>query len=90
LEIDELFAADEPVSATITTDDSGHPVDAVVADAATGRPVVEAHLTADGDGAFRASWPPLPPGDYRLTVAPTDSDSEQAPAHKLFMVAEPQ
>jgi len=89
LEIDDLFSVDEPVSATITTDDPSRPVDAVVDDAATGRAVLEAHLIADGDGAFRASWPPLPPGDYRLTVTPPDSDSEQAPAHALFVVAEP-
>ena len=89
MEIDDLFSVDEPVSATITTDDPSRPVDAVVDDAATGRAVLEAHLAADGDGAFRASWPPLPPGDYRLTVTPPDSDSEQAPAHALFVVAEP-
>jgi len=88
IDIDDLFTAGEPVSATITTDDPSRPVDAVVADAATGRSLLEAHLTADGDGAFRASWPPLPAGDYRMTVSSSDSDSEQAPAHALFMVAE--
>ena len=42
LEIDDLFEAFEPVAATITTDDPTGPVDAVVADAASGRSVLEA------------------------------------------------
>lgn len=88
LEIDDLFAADERVSATITSDDPTRPVDAVLVDAATGRSVLEARLEADGDGAYRASWPPLPPGDYRMIVSPTDPDSERTAAHALFMVAE--
>jgi len=88
LDIDDLFAADEPVAATITADESSGPIDAVVVDAATGRSVLDAVLEADGDGAYRASWPPLPPGDYRMIVSPTDQDSDRAPAHALFMVAE--
>jgi len=50
--------------------------------------VLEARLDADGDGAYRASWPPLPPGDYRLTVSAIDGDTQRDPAHALFMVAE--
>jgi pimeloyl-ACP methyl ester carboxylesterase len=88
LEIDDLFEAFEPVAATITTDDPTGSVDAVVADAASGRAVLEARLDAGGDGAYRASWPPLPPGDYRLTVSATDGDTQRDPAHALFMVAE--
>ena len=31
---------------------------------------------------------PLLPGDYRLTVGPTDPDSERASVHSLFIVAD--
>ena len=62
--------------------------DYVAVDAATGRPVLESRIEIDGESAFREEWPPLPPGDYRLTVATTDSDSDRAPVHSLFIVAD--
>ena len=62
LEMDEVFAADEPISAVVTSDDPSHAVIAVVIDAATGRAVIESREEADGDGMYRAEWPPLPPG----------------------------
>ena len=88
LQIDDVFAADEPVVAMVTADDPPPIVSAVVVDAATGRSVLESRIEVDGDGAYRAMWPPLPPGDYRLTVGPTDPDSERASVHSLFIVAD--
>ncbi|MDP9464730.1 MAG: hypothetical protein M3P52_08910 [Actinomycetota bacterium] len=88
LQIDDIFAADEPVAATVTSDDPPPAVDAVVVDVATGRAVLESRIEVDGDGAYRVEWPPLPPGDYRLTVSATDPDSDRAPVHSLFIVAD--
>ena len=65
MQIDDVFAADEPITATVTSDDPSPAVDAVVNDVATGRAVVESRVEADGDGAYRIEWPPLPPADYR-------------------------
>jgi pimeloyl-ACP methyl ester carboxylesterase len=87
LEIDDLFAADEPVVAVVTSDDPTPVVDAVVVDVATGRAVLESQIEVDGDGAYRAEWAPLPPADYRLTVSATDPDSDRQPVHALFIVA---
>ncbi len=87
LQIDDVFAADEPITATVTSDDPPPAVDAVVVDVATGRPVLESRVEADGDGAYRVEWPPLPPADYRLTVSATDLDSDLVPVHSLFIVA---
>ena len=89
LQIDEIFEADEPIAATVTSDDPTPTVDAVIVDLATGRPVLELPIDVDGDGSYRAQWPPLPPGDYRLTVAPPDSDPDRLPVHSLFIVAGP-
>lgn len=87
LQVDDVFAADEPVAAVVTAQDPPPVVNAVVADVASGRAVLESRLEVDGDGAFRATWPPLPPGDYRLTVSATDPDSDRQPVHSLFVVA---
>ena len=87
LRIDDVFAADEPVSAVVTSDDSASAVNAVVEDVATGRAVLESRIEADGDGAYRMEWPPPPPGDYRLTVSAIDPDSDRLPVHSLFIVA---
>jgi pimeloyl-ACP methyl ester carboxylesterase len=87
LQIDEIFAADEPVTATVTSDDPSPAVDAVVHDVATGRAVIESRVEVGGDGAYRLGWPPLPPSDYRLTVAATDPASERLPVHSLFIVS---
>jgi pimeloyl-ACP methyl ester carboxylesterase len=87
VQIDEMFGADEPVALTVTTDDPPPSITAAVVDAATGRTVLESSIDVDGDGAFRNEWPPLPAGDYRLTVSSVDADSERSPAHALFVVA---
>jgi pimeloyl-ACP methyl ester carboxylesterase len=87
LQIDDIFAADEPVSATVTADDAASPVNAVVEDVASGRAVLESRVEADGDGAYRVEWPPLPAADYRLTVSATNPDSDRLPVHALFIVA---
>ena len=76
--------------ATVTSDDPSPTVDAAIVDVATGRPVLESQIEVDGDGAYRAEWPPLPPGDYRLTVSPPDSDRDRLPVHSLFIVAGPE
>jgi len=86
--MDEVFAADEPISAVVTSDDPSHAVDAVISDAATGRSVIESREEAVGDGTYRAEWPPLPPGDYRLTMSTADPDSDREPVHSVFIVAE--
>jgi hypothetical protein len=90
LQMDEIFDVDEPVEATVTSDDPSPTVDAVVVDVATGRPVLESRLEVDGDGSYRARWAPLPAGDYRLTVSPPDSDIDRLPVHSLFIVAGPE
>ncbi len=87
LQIDDVFASDEPVTATVTSDDPSSAIDAVVHDVATGTAVVESRVEADGDGAYRIEWRPLPPGDYRLTVSSTAPDSDREPVHSLFIVA---
>ena len=87
LQIDEMFAADEPIAATITAEDPPPAVDAVVVDAATGRTVLESRIDVDGDGAFRVEWPPLPAADYRLTVSAIDGVADRSPVHSLFIVA---
>ncbi|MEP7204332.1 MAG: hypothetical protein ABI894_17100 [Ilumatobacteraceae bacterium] len=87
LQIDEVFAPDEPITATVTTDDPTRPVNAIVVDVATGRAVLESRCASDDDGAYRAQWPPLLPGGYRLTVSPTEPDSDRSPVHSLFLVA---
>ena len=71
----------------MTSDDPSAAVDAVVNDVATGRAVLESRVEADGDGAYRVEWPPLPPADYRLTVSATGADSDRQPVHSLFIVA---
>jgi pimeloyl-ACP methyl ester carboxylesterase len=88
LELDEVFAAGEPISAVVTSDDPSLAVNAVVTDAATGRPVIESREEADGDGMYRAEWPPLPPADYRMTISSTDPNSEREPVHSVFIVAD--
>ncbi len=88
LQIDELFALDEPLVATVTSDDPTPAVNAVVVDVASGHSVLESRIEVDGDGAYRAEWAPLPAGDYRLTVSATDPDSERAPVNSLFIVAD--
>ena len=90
LQIDEIFDVDEPIMATVTSDDPSPTVDAAIVDVATGRPVLESPIEVDGDGAYRAVWPPLPSGDYRLTVSPPDSDRDRLPVHSLFIVAGPE
>ncbi len=88
LEMDEVFEADEPIAAIVSCDDPSQPVNAVVSDAATGRPVIESREEADGDGQYRPQWPPLPPGDYRLTVSATDPNADREPVHSVFIVAD--
>ena len=90
LQIDEIFDVDEPIVATVTSDDPSPTVDAVLVDVASGRPVLESRLEVDGDGSYRAQWAPLPAGDYRLTVSPPDSDTDRLPVHSLFIVAGPE
>ena len=87
LQIDEVFTADEPITAAVTTDDPTRAINAVVVDVANGRAVLESRCEADGDGAYRPQWPPLLPGDYRLTVSTTEPDSDRSPVHSLFIVA---
>jgi pimeloyl-ACP methyl ester carboxylesterase len=87
LQLDEIFATDEPIIATVTSDDPAPAVDAVIVDLSTNRPVLESRIDVDGDGSYRARWSPLMPGDYRLTVSATDADSERLPVHSLFVVA---
>ena len=89
LQIDEIFGVDEPIMATVTSDDPAPTVDAAIVDVATGRPVLESRVDVDGDGWYRAQFPPLPAGDYRLTVSPTNTDSDRLPVHSLFIVAGP-
>lgn len=90
LQIDDVFAVDEPIAATVTsTDDPTRTINAEVVDAATGHTVIESQLEADGDGAYRSEWPPLPPGDYRIAVSAIDPDSDSAPVHSVFMVPAP-
>jgi hypothetical protein len=83
--IDDIFAADEPISLVVTADDPPPSVTAVVTDAAHGRVVLDAAVDVDGDGVFRGWCPPLPAGDYRLTVS--DGSADRSPAHALFIVA---
>jgi hypothetical protein len=90
LQIDEIFDIDEPIMATVTSDDPSPTVDAAIVDVATGRSVLESRIEVDGDGSYRAGWPPLPSGDYRLTVSPPDSDGDRLPVHSLFIVAGPE
>jgi pimeloyl-ACP methyl ester carboxylesterase len=87
LQIDDIFTADEPIAAVVTSDDPTPVVDAVVVDVASGRAVLESRIEVDGDGAYRVEWAPLPPADYRLTVSATDPDSDRQPVHSLFIVA---
>jgi pimeloyl-ACP methyl ester carboxylesterase len=87
LQIDDVFAGDEPIRAVVTSDDPSPAVNAVVTDAATGRAVLESRVDVDGDGAYRVEWPPLPPADYRLTISATDPDNDRQPVHSLFIVA---
>jgi pimeloyl-ACP methyl ester carboxylesterase len=87
LEIDDVFASDEPITAMVAADDPASAVNAVVVDVATGRAVLESRIEADGDGAYRAAWAPLPPADYRLTISAADQDSDRLPVHSLFVVA---
>jgi pimeloyl-ACP methyl ester carboxylesterase len=83
--IDDFFAADEPISLAVTADDPPPSVTVVVTEAAHGRVVLDAAVDVDGDGVFRTEWPPLPAGDYRLTVS--DGGADRWPAHALFIVA---
>ncbi|MEP7115801.1 MAG: hypothetical protein ABI862_21230 [Ilumatobacteraceae bacterium] len=87
LQIDDLFDSDEPISAMVTADDPAAAVNAAVVDVATGHAVFESRIEVDGDGAYRAEWAPLPPGDYRLTISVADPDSDRLPVHSLFIVA---
>lgn len=87
LQIDEIFEIDEPIAATVTSDDPTPTVAATVVEVATGRPVLESELEVDGDGSYRALWPPLRSGDYRLTISAPDSDRDRLPVHSLFIVA---
>jgi pimeloyl-ACP methyl ester carboxylesterase len=90
LQIDDLFADDEPIRAVVTSDDPPRAVNAVVADAASGRAVLESRVEVDGDGAYRVEWSPLPPADYRLTISASDPDHDREPVHSLFIVAAPE
>jgi pimeloyl-ACP methyl ester carboxylesterase len=89
LQIDEIFGVDEPIMATVTSDDPSPTVDTAIVDVATGRSVLESRVDVDGDGSYRARCPPLPAGDYRVTVSPTDTGSDRLPVHSLFIVADP-
>jgi hypothetical protein len=89
LQIDDVFSVDEPISATVTSDDPTRAINAEVVDAATGYTLIQSRLEADGDGTYRSEWPPLPTGDYRMTVSPIDPDSDRAPVHAVFIVPAP-
>lgn len=89
LHVDEIFDVDEPIVATVTADDPSPTIEAVVVDVGTGLPVLESRVEVDGDGAYRPHWPPLPAGDYRLTVSPSDGDGDRQPVRSLFIVTGP-
>jgi pimeloyl-ACP methyl ester carboxylesterase len=85
LEMDEMFAADEPISAVVTSDD---PSPAVTRSSVT---LPLDGSSSRGGGRWRrcpiGRWPPLPPATMADCLG-NRPDSDREPVHSLFIVAE--
>ena len=68
LEVEELFAADEPIPIAARGDRDGLELTARISNADTGEVARTVTLRSGGDGTYTAEAPPLPEGFYRLTV----------------------
>jgi hypothetical protein len=95
LDAPEVIAEGEPLAVRALPDRSQLTLQATVTDAATGRDVVPAvALHRDADEIHSIELPPLPPGDYRLTVRGAGESIELVdPVHGLLCVfsdAEPE
>jgi pimeloyl-ACP methyl ester carboxylesterase len=88
LEIDDLFAADEPVALSVQARARNLDLVAEVVDSATGAPVAPpARLTRGADERHTLELAPLPEGSYRVTVHGGGSSEPLAqPVTGLFLV----
>ena len=68
VEVDDVFAKDEPVVVTAIAKADGLSLSVLVANVDTGEIRTPAPLTQIADDRYQASLPPLPPGAYRVTV----------------------
>jgi len=88
--LDDVFAPDEPVAVQVEVPRIG--LAAAVTDLGTGVTGDPVPLADAGDGRHAVELPPLPPGEYRVTIAGSgEADRLVAPVGGLLMVpgAEP-
>jgi pimeloyl-ACP methyl ester carboxylesterase len=88
LEADELLAAGESLVLRALPDRANLVLQATVTDVATGRPALAPLVMhRDADDVHQVEVPPLPPGDYRITVEGAgDSTALADPVHGLVCV----
>jgi hypothetical protein len=85
---DDAFGPDEPVSLAVRCAPDADPLDEVRAEVEfleTGERQ-SWPLKAGGDGVWSATFGPLPPGDYRYTVAGSGGGDVPVPVSDLFEV----
>lgn len=68
LDLDDAYAADEPVEVRARPEREGYELTATVVDVASNAAVARQSLTPGEEGWWRTEVPPLPPGTYRVTV----------------------
>jgi pimeloyl-ACP methyl ester carboxylesterase len=88
LEADELLAVGESLVLRALPDRANLILQATIIDVATGRPAIEpVVMLRDADDVHHAEVPPLPAGDYRITVDGLgDSAALADPVHGLVCV----
>jgi pimeloyl-ACP methyl ester carboxylesterase len=69
LDLEDAYAADEPIRVRVRSEDPSDGVVAVAVDAETGREVGRVGLPSGLDEWREAEIPPAPPGTYRLTAS---------------------
>ena len=85
LDIDSLFAAQEPVCFAVAPSTPGVPLDAAIESTDGSVPKQVITLPPSDDQWIRIEMPPLPPGAYRITV--TGDPTEVEPIADVFAVA---
>ncbi len=89
LEMDEVFAVDEPLTATVLPDVANLDLAARIDDLRTGIRSGRVPLQRDSDDVHHLVLPPQPPGDYRVRVEGIGvSEGLVDPVHGLLSVVD--
>jgi pimeloyl-ACP methyl ester carboxylesterase len=88
LAMDDLFVVEEPIGLTVTTTTPRLQLAVSVTDLATGREGSPTPLAEREDGLHTVELPPMPPGDYRVTVTGVAETLELVqPVSEIVMVS---